>query len=140
VAWTNPFLSDVDPSDEIADRLAPRGGEGRTPLPTTYETTVDRLLDADCNASGFMRGPVRAVFVKYPADQWEKAHAACPTLILDEFRAIRFYTENYFREINRGLRYMRYPFAPFAPDGGPDTAHRAEGEPETDSAWYVELC
>ena len=39
----------------------------------TFEAAVDGLLANDPNASGFMRKPVRAVFVAYPEEQWARA-------------------------------------------------------------------
>ena len=96
----NPFVSRDDPTDGLAVHLAPPG----TALPREFEATVDALLDVDPNAAGFMRKPVRAVFVSYPADQWDRAAATCPQLELNEYRSVRFYTENYYREINRALR------------------------------------
>jgi hypothetical protein len=70
----------------------------------TFEGVIDQLLDSDPNSSGFMRKPVRAVFVDYAVKRWEAAAASCPALSLLEYRAVRFYSENYYREINSCLR------------------------------------
>lgn len=97
----NPFLSHAqDPSDAITAQLAPPG----LMAARTFEGLVDQLLDADPNAAGFMRKGVRAVFVSYPEEQWARAQEACPDLELHEYRALRFYSENYFKEINGCLR------------------------------------
>ena len=96
----NPFVSRDDPTDSLAVHLAPAG----TVPAGTFEAVVDELLDVDPNAAGFMRKPVRAVFVSFPEDQWERASAACTQLELNEYRAVRFYTENYYKEINGALR------------------------------------
>mmetsp|Transcript_4746 Transcript_4746/g.13165 ORF Transcript_4746/g.13165 Transcript_4746/m.13165 type:complete len:232 (-) Transcript_4746:93-788(-) len=51
-----------------------------------------------------MRKPVRAMFLSYPEEQLTAALAACPLLGVVEYRALRFYSENYYREINSCLR------------------------------------
>eukprot|EP00667_Euglena_gracilis_P021865 EG_transcript_24111 len=84
-------------------------GAPQDDLPHSYEEAIDLILEKDPNASGFMRGPVKGVFIKYPKEVWEKWSAACPSLSLDEFRAIRLYTENYYRELNGSLR-SGFPF------------------------------
>mmetsp|Transcript_31396 Transcript_31396/g.80460 ORF Transcript_31396/g.80460 Transcript_31396/m.80460 type:complete len:315 (-) Transcript_31396:86-1030(-) len=95
----NPFLADADPTDELAVRL----GHSSAPA-DTFEGVIDQLLEADPNAAGFMRRPLRAVFLALDQARWAAAAEACPNLQLHEYRAIRFYSENYYREINGCLR------------------------------------
>ena len=96
----SPFLSNVDPTDSLAARLTIPGG-----VPAQlFEGVIDQLLDSDPNAAGFMRKPVRAMFLSYPEDQLAAAMEAFPDLDVLEYRALRFYSENYYREINGCLR------------------------------------
>ena len=65
----NPFLSSEDPTERLVALLAP---EGAVHPADTFEEIIDQLLEDDPNASGFMRAPVRAVFVNYDESQWER--------------------------------------------------------------------
>jgi len=101
----NPFFDRTDPTTELLAKMkAPQSS-----LPMTYEDTIPLICDHDPNASGFLRGPVITVFSGYPPELWEKVSARYKKLTLDEFRSLRFYTENYFNELNGALR-SGFPF------------------------------
>ncbi|KAK3278724.1 hypothetical protein CYMTET_13355 [Cymbomonas tetramitiformis] len=91
----NPYTSSEDPTAQIIEADFPGAN-----IPNTFEDTIEKILDTDTNATGFMRGPVRNVFLSYPKKRWEELKGTCPALELTEYRALRFYTENYHKELN----------------------------------------